>query len=58
MNDRWQYKVVEIPYRLFGNLNEDLQKALDVEGQQGWELVHVQQTMVSDSHRLFFKKPR
>lgn len=56
MSNRWQHKVVEIPYRLFGNQTEHVQQELDKHGQQGWELVSVVQSSAADSIRMFFKK--
>ena len=59
MSRRWQHKVVEIKYQLFGGkTHEHLQAELDKMGAQGWELVAVVQQgpMGMDSTRLFFKK--
>src|SRR3546814_10370913 len=45
MSKRWQYKVVELPYQLFGGkLAERAQAELDKLGAQGWELVSVVQS--------------
>jgi len=54
---RWQYKVVELPMKIFGgNLTERLQGELDRFGAQGWELVSVVQSSPADTTRLFFKR--
>jgi hypothetical protein len=54
---RWQYKVVELPNKIFGGkLTERLQAELDRFGAQGWELVSVVQAAPADVTRLFFKK--
>lgn len=55
---RWQYKVVEVPIKLFaGSLTERAQAELDKLGPQGWELVSTVQSSAADTLRLFFKKP-
>ncbi|MGV8932347.1 MAG: DUF4177 domain-containing protein [Luteimonas sp.] len=57
MNPRWQYKVVEVPYKLFGGSHtERLQGELDKLGALGWELVSVLQAMSTDPIRMFVKK--
>lgn len=57
MSIRWQYKVVELPYRMFGGkLAERAQAELDKLGQQGWELVSVVQSHYADALRMFLKK--
>ncbi|MEJ7745988.1 MAG: DUF4177 domain-containing protein [Luteimonas sp.] len=40
MSQRWSYKVVEVPVKLFaGQLGNRVQQELDKLGPQGWELV-------------------
>ncbi len=59
MSGRWQHKLVEVKYRLFGGkTDERLQSELDKMGALGWELVAVVQQGPTgmDSTRLFFKK--
>ena len=57
MSTRWQYKVVEVPYELFGGkLHERAQAELDKLGAQGWELVSVVQSHYADPLRMFLKK--
>ncbi len=57
MSTRWQYKVVDLPYRLFGGkLAERAQAELDRLGALGWELVSVVQSSPADSLRMFLKK--
>lgn len=57
MNDRWQYKIVEIPYRMFSaKQSERAQEQLDRHGQMGWELVSTVQTTSFEPIRLFMKK--
>jgi hypothetical protein len=57
MSGRWQYKVIELPYKLFGgNLGERAQAELDKLGAQGWELVSVVQSNAADTLRMFLKK--
>ncbi len=57
MSGRWQHKVIEIKYALFGGkTTERVQSELDKMGAQGWELVTVVQASSADSIRMFFKK--
>lgn len=57
MSARWQYKVIELPYKLFGGkLAERAQAELDKLGAVGWELVSVVQAHSADTMRLFLKK--
>src|SRR5690606_5071176 len=57
MSRRWQYKVVELPYKVFGGkLNDRAQAELDKLGAQGWELVSVVQSHYADALRMFLKK--
>ena len=57
MSQRWSYKVVELPLKLFGGkLGERAQQELDKLGPQGWELVSVVQSGPADTLRLFLKK--
>lgn len=54
---RWQYKVVELPLKLFaGRLTDRAQAELDKLGPQGWELVSTVQSNSADALRMFFKK--
>lgn len=58
MSARWQYKVVELPYKLFGGkLGERAQAELDKAGALGWELVSAVQSHATETLRLFLKKP-
>ena len=57
MSQRWMYKVVELPLKLFGGkLGDRVQHELDKLGPQGWELVSVVQAGSADTLRLFLKK--
>ena len=57
MSQRWSYKVIELPLKLFGGkLGERVQQELDKLGPQGWELVSVVQSGPADTLRLFLKK--
>lgn len=57
MSGRWQYKVVELSYKMFGGkLTGRAQAELDKLGQQGWELVSVVQSHYADALRMFLKK--
>lgn len=57
MSQRWNYKVVELPIKLFaGKLGERVQQELDKLGPQGWELVSVVQASPVDTVRLYLKK--
>lgn len=57
MSNRWQYKVVELPFKLFGGkVVERTQAELDRLGAQGWELVSVVQASPADATRMYFKK--
>lgn len=57
MSTRWQYKVVEIPMKLFGGgMTERAQAELDKLGAQGWELVSTAQSNAADVLRLFLKR--
>ena len=57
MSTRWQYKVVELPFQLFGGkLAERAQAELDKLGAQGWELVSTVQASPADTLRMFLKK--
>ncbi len=57
MSQRWSYKVVEFPVKLFaGKLADRVQQELDRLGPQGWELVSVVQTHRIDTTRLYLKK--
>ncbi|MGN7724705.1 DUF4177 domain-containing protein [Luteimonas sp. 22616] len=57
MSMRWQYKVVELPYQMFGGkLAERAQSELDKLGAQGWELVSAVQAHYADTLRMFLKK--
>lgn len=56
MSQRWIYKVVDLPYKLFGgNATDRAQAELDKLGAQGWELVSVTQTQ-AEGLRLFLKR--
>lgn len=58
MSARWQYKVVEVPMKLFGgHMTERAQAELDKFGPQGWELVSVVQSNTADALRMFLKRP-
>lgn len=59
MSKRWQHKVIEITYQMFGNTTtERAQAELDTMSAQGWELVSTAQhgPLSGDSVRMFFKK--
>ena len=57
MSTRWQYKVVELPYRMFGGkLTERAQAELDKLGTQGWELVSAVQAHYADTLQMFLKR--
>jgi hypothetical protein len=57
MSKRWNYKVVEIPYKLFaGKILDRAQAELDKLGAQGWELVSVVQASTADTIRFYLKK--
>ena len=57
MSNRWNHKVVEVSFSLFGSkLSERIQSELDKLGAQGWELVAVNQSSTADAVRLYFKK--
>jgi hypothetical protein len=57
MSTRWQYKVVDLPYRLFGDkLADRAQADLEKLGALGWELVSVVQSSPADTLRMFLKK--
>ncbi len=57
MSNRWNHKVVEVSFSLFGSkLSEKIQSELDKLGAQGWELVAVNQSSAADVVRLYFKK--
>ena len=56
MSQRWIYKVVDIPFKLFaGKATDRAQAELDKLGAQGWELVSVTQTQ-AEGLRLFLKR--
>ena len=58
MSQRWSYKIVELPFKVFaGKLGERVQHELDKLGPQGWELVSVVQASSADTLRLYLKKP-
>lgn len=57
MSKRWNYKVVELPFKMFaGKVADRIQAELDRYGAQGWELVSVVQASPADAIRLYFKK--
>ena len=57
MSNRWNHKVVEVSFSLFGSkLSERIQSELDKLGAQGWELVAVNQSSPADVVRIYFKK--
>jgi len=57
MSNRWQYKVVELQYKLFGGKTSDRAQAeLDKLGALGWELVSVVQSSPADTLKMFLKK--
>ncbi len=57
MSNRWNHKVVEVSFSLFGNkLSEKIQAELDKFGALGWELVAVNQSSPADVVRIYFKK--
>ena len=57
MSQRWSYKVVELPLKLFGgSLGDRVQHELDKLGPQGWELVSVVQAGPADKLRMYLKK--
>lgn len=53
---RFQHRVVEVPFKMFGNFIERVQAELDKHGSQGWELVSVTQGSGVEPARLYFKK--
>lgn len=56
MSKRWNYKVIEVSYKLFaGKLTDRVQQELDKMGAQGWELVSACASH-DYSVRLFFKR--
>jgi Domain of unknown function (DUF4177) len=58
MSTQWTYKVVDVTPSGFKSLNaEMLQEALNVHGQQGWELVEVTRFVVNHA-TLYFKKSK
>lgn len=58
MSGRWQYKVVEVPVKLFGGgITERMQAELDKLGSQGWDLVSTVQAATMDVVRLVLKRP-
>lgn len=54
MSKRWSYKVVEVKPQWLGVKPKQLEEALAVLGQQGWELVSVMTTGVNAM--LYLKK--
>lgn len=57
MSGRWQYKVVELPFKWTGGFAPRMQAELDRLGPQGWELVSVVQPHWGDAMRMVFKRP-
>lgn len=57
MSHRWNYKVVELTPKLFGDTAARIETALQSLGLLGWELVSVTQASSMDRIRLFLKKP-
>lgn len=56
MSGRWQHKLVEVEFSIFGKkTKERTQAELDKMSAMGWELVAVVQNP-TDSTRMFFKK--
>src|SRR3546814_16692441 len=59
MSKRWQYKVVELPYQMFGGKIRERAKAeLDKLGAQGRELVSTVPSHYATALRMFLKKER
>jgi hypothetical protein len=58
MSTQWAYKVVEISPTLFKGIStEEVQEMLNQHGQQGWELMHVNQLAIN-MQTFYFKKPK
>lgn len=57
MSQRWSYKVVEPPIKLFaGKLGDRVQQELDKLGSLGWDLMSVVHASPVDTLRLCLKK--
>lgn len=58
MTTRWKYLTVEIKPSFVGGIRRDeVQEALDLHGQQGWELVNLIMPAPMNPVVLIFKQP-
>lgn len=53
---RFQHRVVEVPYKMFGAHAERIQAELDKHGVQGWEVVAVTQASGVEPVRFYVRK--
>ena len=57
MNERWQYKVVDVAVKMLGDsVSVRAQAELDRLGAQGWQLVSVVQSPATCSLSMFLRK--
>lgn len=56
MNERWEYRVIDITAQIAGRPGEKVEATLNELGQEGWELVSALRGNLMDPTRLYLKR--
>ena len=56
MNERWEYKVIDITPQITGNPGQKVEETLNQMGQEGWELVAALRCSLMEPTRLYLKR--
>ena len=56
MNERWQYKVLDVSANLAGRPGEKVEETLNQLGVEGWELVSALRANLMEPTRLYLKR--
>ncbi len=56
MNERWEYRVIDVSANLAGRPGEKVEQTLNELGEQGWELVAALRSNLVEPTRLYLKR--
>ncbi|RMH91102.1 DUF4177 domain-containing protein [Lysobacter pythonis] len=56
MNERWEYKVIDVSANLSGRPGEKVERTLNELGEDGWELVSALRGSLMEPTRLYLKR--
>lgn len=56
MNERWEYRVIDITPQIAGRPGEKIESTLNEMGTEGWELVAALRSNLMEPTRLYLKR--